>query len=124
VDGQCGDSDALTQAPETPTAAVRLAARPQRTVSFFRMAISQPQNLRTPPIEKLRPYGIRVSLPPGDPFRKLLGPDWQRLHWYPTPAERDTAMAEMSRRHEYSRAGDKPALVFQKIEKLAESRGL
>jgi hypothetical protein len=95
-----------------------------RTVSFSRMAISQPQNLRTPPIEKLRPYGIRVSLPPGDPFRKLLGPEWQRLHWYPTPAERDAAMAEMSRRHEYSRAGDKPALIFQKIENLAESRGL
>jgi len=30
----------------------------------------------------------------------------------------------MSRRHEYSRAGDRPALVFQKIENLAESRGL
>ena len=88
------------------------------------MGISQPQNLRTPPIEKLRPYGIRVSLPPGDPFRKLLGPEWQRQHWYPTPAERDAALADMSRRHEYSRAGDKPALVFQKIEKLAESRGL
>jgi hypothetical protein len=88
------------------------------------MGISQPQNLRTPPIEKLRPYGIRVSLPPRDPFRKLLGPEWQRQHWYPTPAERDAALAEMSRRHEYSRAGDKPALVFQKIEKLAESRGL
>lgn len=95
------------------------------------MGISQPQNLRTPPIEKLRPYGIRVSLPPGDPFRKLLGAEWQRLHWYPTPEERDAAIAEMSRRHEYSRSGDmysrsgdRPALVFQKIEKLAESRGL
>jgi len=88
------------------------------------MGISQPQNLRTPPIEKLRPYGIRVSLPVGDPFRKLLGPDWQRQHWYPTAGERDAALEEMSRRHEYSRAGDKPALVFQKIEKLAESRGL
>jgi hypothetical protein len=95
------------------------------------MGISQPQNLRAPPIEKLRPYGIRVSLPPGDPFRKLLGTEWQRLHWYPTPEERDAAIAEMSRRHEYSRSGDmysrsgdRPALVFQKIEKLAESRGL
>src|SRR5438094_781336 len=47
------------------------------------MGISQPQNLRTPPIERLRPYGIRVSLPVGDPFRKLLGPDWQReYHWH------------------------------------------
>ena len=59
------------------------------------MGISQPQNLRTPPIEKLRPYGIRVSLPPGDPFRKLLGPEWHKVHWYPTPAERDAALIEM-----------------------------
>ena len=88
------------------------------------MAISQPQNLRTPPVERLRPYGIRISLPPGDPFRKLLGPEWQRLHWYPAPQERDAAMADMSRRHEYSRSRTSPALVFQKIEKLAESRGL
>ena len=88
------------------------------------MGISQAQNLRIPPMERLRPYGIKVTLPPGDPFRKLLGPEWQRLHWYPTAAERDAALAEMSRRHEYSRAVDQPALVFQKIEKLAESRGL
>jgi len=88
------------------------------------MGISQPQNLRSLPTERLRPYGIRVSLPPGDPFRKLLGPEWQRLHWYSSPEERDAALTEMSRRHEYSRSLDKPALVFQKIEKLAESRGL
>ena len=88
------------------------------------MGISQPQNLRIPALEKLRPYGIRVSLPHGDPFRKLLGPEWHRLHWYPTAEERDAALAEMSRRHEYSRAGDRPSLVFEKVEKLAESRGL
>ena len=88
------------------------------------MGISQPQNLRTPPIEKLRPYGIRVSLPAGDPFRKLLGTEWQRQHWYATPVERDAAIAEMSRRHEYSRATDAPSLRFEKIENLAASRGL
>ncbi len=88
------------------------------------MGISQPQNLTTPMIEEQRPYGVRVSLPPGDPFRKILGPEWQRIHWYPTPAERDAALAEMSRRHQYSRAGDKPSLVFDKVENLAESRGL
>lgn len=88
------------------------------------MGISQAQNLRTPPVEKLRPYGIRVTLPEGDPFRKLLGPEWNRMHWYATPEERDAALAEMSRRHEYSRKRDKPSLVFQKVEKLAESRGL
>jgi hypothetical protein len=88
------------------------------------MGISQPQNLPAPPLEEQRPYGIRVSLPPGDPFRKILGPEWHRNHWYPTPAERDAALTEMSRRHQYSRAGDKPSLVFDKIENLAESRGL
>jgi hypothetical protein len=88
------------------------------------MGISQPHNLRAPPVEKLRPYGIRVSLPQGDPFRKLLGPEWHRLHWFPTAQERDAALAEMGRRHEYSRKTDRPSLVFEKVEKLSESRGL
>ena len=88
------------------------------------MGISQAHNLRAPPVERLRPYGVRVSLPPGDPFRKLLGPEWHRVHWYATPQERDAALVEMARRHEYSRQGDRPSLIFEKVEKLAESRGL
>jgi hypothetical protein len=88
------------------------------------MGISQSQNLRAPPNERLQPFGVRVSLPVGDPLRKLLGPQWHRLHWYATPSERDAAIAQMSRRHEYSRATDVPSLVFEKVEKLAESRGL
>jgi hypothetical protein len=60
----------------------------------------------------------------GDPFRTLLGPDWNRQHWYSTAEERDAALEEMARRHEYSRKLDKPSLVFQKVEKLSESRGL
>ena len=106
------------------TVASGLASTRHAPLSFPPMGISQPQNLRTPPIEKLRPYGVRVSLPVGDPFRKLLGPEWHRLHWYSTPAERDAALAEMGRRHQYSRAGDKPSLVFEKVENLAQSRGL
>lgn len=88
------------------------------------MGISQAHNLRAPPTEKLQPYGVRVSLPSGDPFRKLLGPQWSRVHWYASREERDAALEEMSRRHEYSRSGDRPSLVFEKVEKLAESRGL
>jgi len=86
------------------------------------MRVSEVHNLREPPVERLRPYGVRVSLPPGDPFRKLLGADWQTIHWYPTQQERDAALNEMSRRHEYSRQGDKPSLVLEKVENLAESR--
>jgi hypothetical protein len=88
------------------------------------MGISQRQNLRAPAVEKLQPFGVRVSLPVDDPMRKLLGPQWHRLHWYATPGERDAAITEMSRRHEYSRASDLPSLVFEKVEKLAESRGI
>ncbi len=59
-----------------------------------------------------------------DPFRKWLGPDWHRLHWYRTAEERDAALREMSRLHDYSRPHDQPTLMFSKVENLAASRGL
>ncbi|MGI9308704.1 MAG: hypothetical protein ACR2P6_05550 [Gammaproteobacteria bacterium] len=61
-------------------------------------------------------YGIRVSLPPDDPFADLVGTDWQKEHWFDTAAKRDAALQEMSKEHLYSRDGDKPALVFTAID--------
>jgi hypothetical protein len=88
------------------------------------MGIASAQNMvRAVPVLP-QPYGIRVRLKRGDPFAKLLGADWQKTHWYFTAEERDRVLEEMSRKHEYSRIGDRPALVFEKVEKLAESRGL
>ena len=87
-------------------------------------AICQPHNLRRPIVQGPKPYGVRISLRPGDPFRKIMGADWQRSHWYATALERDAALAEMSRKHEYSRIGDRPALLFEKIENLAASHGV
>jgi hypothetical protein len=83
------------------------------------MTTCQTHNLRHPVSTAPRPYGVRVSLPPGDTFRKLLGEDWSRTHWYATADERDAALAEMSRKHEYSRPGDRPALVFEKVLNFA-----
>ena len=80
--------------------------------------------LRNPDAAIPRPFGLRITLKPGDPFRKLLGADWNKTHWYGSATERDAALIEMSRKHEYSRPGDKPALKFDKVEKLHESRGL
>jgi hypothetical protein len=88
------------------------------------MAIFHSHNLARNIPNAPRPFGIRLKLKSGDPFCKLLGVDWQKTHWYFTAAERDRALAEMSRRHEYSRAGDQPCLVFEKVENLAVSRGL
>ena len=85
--------------------------------------ISNPQNLNQPITDQPKPYGIRVSLKPGDPFRKLLGADWHRFHWFESSAERDRVLADMGRRHEYSRRLDAPAIELKKVEKLAESRG-
>ena len=87
------------------------------------MAQCQTHNLRHTDTGQPRPYGVRVALRPGDPFRKLLGADWSRTHWFESAAERDAALAEMSRKHEYSRPGDAPAMDFSKVEKIAESRG-
>jgi hypothetical protein len=86
------------------------------------MGLSNAHNLLRPPATKALPFGLRVSLRPGDPIASLLGADWQRTHWYATAAERDAALSEMSRRHEYSRAADPPAHVYTKVENLAASR--
>jgi hypothetical protein len=63
------------------------------------------------------PFGIRVKLRRTDPFRNLVGADWNKDHWYASAIERDHALEEMSSRYPYFRPGDAPALVFEKIGK-------
>ena len=82
------------------------------------MAIANEHNLHRAAPPAHRPYGIRVRLPPGDTFRALLGDEWQREHWFASAAEREAAIVEMGRKHEFSRPGDKPALRFERIQKL------
>ena len=62
-----------------------------------------------------RRYGIRVTLPPGDTLRKLVGDNWERLHWYRSEAERDRAFEKMSVRHGYYRKSDAPSQILEKI---------
>lgn len=62
-----------------------------------------------------RRFGIRVTLPPGDTLRKVLGDDWERLLWYPTEAERDRVFENMAARHGYYRDTDTPTQVLEKI---------
>lgn len=64
-----------------------------------------------------RSFGIRVTLPANDTLRSVLGDDWERLHWYPTEAERDRAFDEMATRHGYYRNTDTPTQVLEKLEK-------
>ncbi len=89
-----------------------------------RMGIASQQNMIRAIPQSPKPYGVRVRLKAGDPFARLLGADWQTTHWYYTLEDRDAALTQMARRHEYSRIGDEPALVFEKVENLAQSRWL
>ena len=79
------------------------------------MAICHEHNLRGPAPQAL-PFGIQVRLKPGDPFVKLVGPDWQKTHWFASADERDAVLADMESRHLYSRRGDEPSIVLEKIE--------
>jgi len=62
-----------------------------------------------------RRFGIRVTLPPGDTFSRLLGESWERIHWYATEQERDRAYENMATRHGYYRKTDTPTQILEKI---------
>lgn len=73
-------------------------------------------NLVTPDeVNADKKFGIKVSLPAGDPLTKLLGEDWERVHWYATELERDRAFDDMATRHLYYRDTDAPSQVLEKI---------
>jgi hypothetical protein len=60
-------------------------------------------------------FGIRVTLPPGDTLQRLVGDDWEMLHWYASEEERDAAFDNMVERHGYYRDTDNPTQVLEKI---------
>jgi len=64
-----------------------------------------------------RRHGIRVTLPPTDTFSRMLGNDWENIHWYATEAERDSAFDNMASRHGYYRKTDSPTQILEKISK-------
>lgn len=75
-----------------------------------------PHNLVDPELAgRERNFGIRVTLPKQDTLRKILGDDWERLHWYPSESERDAAFEQMAVRHGYYRKTDNPTQVLEKI---------
>jgi len=78
------------------------------------MAISNEHNLNAP-LPAAKPWGIRVRLRARDPFTRLVGADWQKLHWFASERERDAALADMAARHPYSRQGDEPSVIYERV---------
>lgn len=79
------------------------------------MDVCHEHNLNRPP-DAAKPFGIRVRLRSGDSFSRLLGSDWQKHHWFATEEERDRTLEDMASEHLYSRRGDRPTLVFERVE--------
>lgn len=78
------------------------------------MDICHSHNLNRKPTSE-KPYGIRVRLPAGDTFGRLLGVDWEQFHWFASRAERDAALRDMASEHRYSRQGDRPHLIHEAV---------
>lgn len=66
---------------------------------------------------RTRPFGIRVTLPATDTLRKVLGDNWERLHWYASEQDRDEAFEKMATRHGYYRTTDSPTQILEKIRR-------
>lgn len=71
------------------------------------------------PNEPEKRFGIRCTLPSDDPMTvsHLLGPNWEAFRWFDTAEERDTFYADYAREHVYSRRGDRPSVIYTKIER-------
>ncbi|NIA28050.1 MAG: hypothetical protein GWP02_08340, partial [Desulfobulbaceae bacterium] len=48
-------------------------------------------------------------------LRKILGKEWEKMHWYPSEAERDLAFEKMATRHGYYRNTDSPSQILEKL---------
>ena len=82
------------------------------------MSFCHRHNLVDPdPSDSDRRFGIRVTLPPADTLRNILGDDWEQLHWFTDVDERDRVYDEMAKRHGYYRDSDTPTQVLEKIER-------
>ena len=90
-----------------------------RSRDSLTMEICHDHNL-IEPLPSTRPFGIRVRLRPSDTFTRIIGTDWERLHWFATAEERDRALEEMASEHLYSRRGDRPTLIFEPVERGAD----
>lgn len=66
-----------------------------------------------------RRFGLRLSLPPGDPLRNVLGEDWHQHQWFDTEHARERKLEELLGPFAYYRKGDRPTFTVERIEQDA-----
>jgi hypothetical protein len=62
-------------------------------------------------------FGIRLSLPEGDPMRQVLGDDWHQFQWFENETSRESRIEELTGRFVYYRKGDRPTFVIERVER-------
>ena len=66
-------------------------------------------------------YGLRISLPEGDPMRNLLGDDWHEVQWFETESDRRDRLEELKGQFMYYRKGDRPTFIVEAIDRSGEA---
>jgi len=79
------------------------------------MRICHSHNLDAGQHNNARNYGLRLSLPAGDTFASVLGPNWSAERWYCSDGEREAALLDITGKHRFSRIGDQPTYVVERI---------
>lgn len=64
-----------------------------------------------------KPFGIRLSLPEGDPMIKFLGQDWHQYQWFESEQARDAGIEQLTGRFVYYRQGDRPTFRIERVER-------
>ncbi|MCP1727337.1 hypothetical protein J2T60_001302 [Natronospira proteinivora] len=69
--------------------------------------------------DKNKRYGIRITMPGNDPLAMphLLGEDWESFRWYETEEERNRALEDIPREHQFSRSGDRPSIHCEPVDR-------
>lgn len=65
----------------------------------------------------MKKFGIRFTLPAGDPMEKILGQAWEAFRWYDSAEERDEAHEYLRRQPPYYRQGDAPTQIMTKVDR-------
>jgi hypothetical protein len=61
-----------------------------------------------------------LRLPAGDTFESVLGKDWSALRWFSSESQRDQALVEITGKHPFSRVGDRPTYVVERVFRDAD----
>lgn len=70
-----------------------------------------------------RTWGVRLSLPEGDPMRSLLGDDWHQYHWFASEPEREAKLEQLRGQFVYYRKGDRPSFIVERVNRESADGG-